>query len=113
VSPVGQTADGWWEVGVRRTIPLDRTSAWTVLRALLDAEDAVLGVRSETPGHVLRARYQLAGWAEPSTLQLRVLPAATGTTLAVHHELLPDSKAREAMRQQWTSALEQLVDDTA
>lgn len=109
MSPTGQTADGWWEVGVRCTLPLGLASAWTTLRALLDDDDAVRSIRSETPGRVLRASYQPAGWPDPSTLQLRVLPAATGTTLAVHHEHLPDSEAREAMRQHWAAALERLA----
>jgi len=30
-----------WEVGVRRTLPLDPASAWTVLRSLLDDDEAV------------------------------------------------------------------------
>jgi len=113
VTPTGQTADGWWEVGVRRTVPVDRASAWTALRALLD-DAAVRGVRPETPGTALRAAYQPADWDAPSTLQLRVLKAASGTKLAVHHEHLPDAHTREEMRQHWTSsALQRLVDDTA
>ncbi len=113
MSPTGQTADGWWEVGVRRTLPLDQASAWTLLRALLDDDAAVRGVRSETPGVVVRATYQPTGWDDPSTLQLRVLSAATGSTLAIHHEHLPDAETREAMRQHWTSTLQRLIDSTA
>jgi hypothetical protein len=112
MSPTGQTADGWWQVGVRRTAALDGDAAWTLLRTLLE-DRAVRGVRSETPGRVLRAIYQPAGWAAPSTLQLRVMPAATGTTLAVHHEHLPDAEAREAMRRHWTDVLERLIEDAA
>lgn len=92
MTPTGQTADGWWEIGVRRTAALDNDSAWRLLRTL--AEDDDVSVRSETPGTVLRATYQPAGWADPSTLQLRVLSAATGSTLAVHHEHLPDEQTR-------------------
>jgi hypothetical protein len=108
MSPIGQAADGTWEVGVRRTLPLDAETAWTVLRRLLDEDEHVRGVRSETPGKVVRAAYQPAEWPSPSTLQLRVLPAPTGTTLAVHHERLPSAEAREAMRRHWTEALERV-----
>jgi hypothetical protein len=107
MSPTGQTADGTWEVGVRRTLPLDPETAWTVLRTLLDDEH-VRGVRSETPGRVVRATYQPPEWEHPSTLQLRVLPAATGSTLAIHHERLPSADAREALCRRWTEALERL-----
>jgi hypothetical protein len=108
MSPTGQTADGTWEVGVRRTLPLDADTAWTALRRLLDEDEHVREVRSETPGKVVRAAYRRPGWASPSTLQLRVLGAATGTTLAIHHERLPSAEAREEMRRRWTQALERL-----
>ena len=97
---------------MRRTIALHRNEAWKLLRALLDSDEAVRVIRSETPGRVLRAVYQPADWPSPSTLQLRVLPAATGTTLAVHHEHLPDAEARETMRRHWTAALERLIGDS-
>lgn len=112
MSPAGQTADGWWEVGVRRTLPLDLTSAWAALRALLEDDGAVRSIRSETPRSVVRATYQPEGWTNPSTLQLRVLSVPTGSTLAIHHEHLPDSDAREAMRQHWTMNLQRIVDST-
>lgn len=109
MSPTGQTADGSWEVGVRRTAALDRELAWTLLRSLLDGDEAIRGIRSETRGNVVRVTYQPADWAAPSTLQLRTLPTTTGTTLAVHHERLPDERARETMREHWTNALERLI----
>lgn len=113
MNPTGQTADGTWEVGVRRTIPVDQDTAWTLLTALLHEQPAVTGVRSETPGEVLRADYQPADWAQPSTLQLRAVPAAGGTTLAIHHERLADATTREAMRQHWADALQRVIDGGA
>lgn len=111
MTSTGQTADGTWEIGVRRTAPLEPHAAWQWLRGLLDADAAVGNIRSETPGEVVRASYQPAGWTTSSILQLRVIPAASGTTLAVHHERLPDGGAREAMRQHWTNVLDRLVED--
>lgn len=123
MSPTGRTADGTWQVGVRRTLALDPARAWTLLPSLLGPEDAVLSpgrsfttpdgvactVRTVTPGTVARLSWRPPGWPEPATLQLRVIPAATGTTLAVHHERLPDAAAREALRERWTAALEALA----
>lgn len=123
MTPTGQTADGTWEVGVRRTLALDPEQAWALLPALLGAPGAALepghafttpdgvacAVRTVTPGEVARLSWQPDGCAQPSTLQLRVIPAATGTTVAVHHERLPDAAAREALRERWTAALEGLV----
>jgi len=111
MTTTGQTADGSWEVGVRRTIARGRDEAWTLLRTLVDDAEAIRGIRSETPGQVLRATYQPGGWVAPSTLQLRVVAAATGTTLAIHHERLPDAATREAMRRHWTEALDRLLAD--
>ena len=58
---------------------------------------------------MVRAAYRKAGWDKDATLQLRVLPTATGTTLAVHLEGMPDAAARGEMRARWTATLERLV----
>ncbi len=110
MSPTGRTADGTWQFGVRRTIPLDPAGAWARLDALLERDDAVGETRSETPGVVRRLTYQMPGWPAPATLQLRVMPTATGSTLAVHLEQLPDAAARDAMRDRWKDALEGLAE---
>lgn len=111
--PVGQTADGQWEVGVRRTVAVDIETAWTRLRSLLEDHDAVRAIRSETRGEVVRASDRPRSWSEPSTLQLRVLPADSGTSMASRHEHLPSAAAREAMRERWTVALDRLTRGTA
>lgn len=54
---------------------------------------------------MLRATYHPPEWDGPATLQLRAIPARTGTTLAVHLEGMPGADAREAMRRRWTDAL--------
>lgn len=107
-SPVGQIADGSWEIGVRRTFPVDRAEAWALVSALLEDDPAVGEVRSVTPEKVIRVNYQPAEWTQGSTLQLRVMPAVTGTTVAIHHEGLADAAARETMRRHWTAALERM-----
>jgi hypothetical protein len=53
-------------------------------------------------------RWQPKDWTMPSTLQLRVLPAKTGTTISIHHEWLQDAEQREAMRVHWTNILDTL-----
>jgi hypothetical protein len=110
MSPTGQTADGTWEIGVRRTLDVSPEEAWLRLPELLAGDDAVGEQRSVTEGVVTRYAYRPAGWAHDSTLQLRVLPAAGGrATVAVHHERLPDAAAREEMRRHWTAAVEALA----
>jgi hypothetical protein len=110
MTPTGQTADGTWEVGVRRTLDIPPEQAWRRLPELLAGDDAVVEQRSVTEGVVARYAYRRPGWAHDTTLQLRVLPAADGrATVAVHHERLPDAAAREEMRRRWTAAIEALA----
>lgn len=118
----GQRADGLWQLGVRRTAPLPLDLVW---QALVDDPGALLGVdvrlevgataetdrldvrvRSLTPRVVTRLAWQEDGWAIASTLQLRVLPAATGTTVSLAHEALPDEAARLRLLPLWTERLE-------
>jgi hypothetical protein len=107
MSPPGQTADGTWEVGVRRTFPgVDVDEAWRIGLALVEGDPATGAARSRTDGEVARFVYRAPEWARDSTLQLRVLESATGATIAVHHEGLPDAAAREQMRERWTAALD-------
>lgn len=128
----GRTADGTWELGVRRTTPLTAEVVW---QRLVDTPGALLGVpvvlekdadgaadgvtwrvRSLTPRLVTRLSWLESGWTRPSTLQLRVIPAETGTTLALHQEGLPDEEARVRLLARWTARLEswlERLDSTA
>jgi hypothetical protein len=108
MNAIGRTADGTWEVGVRRTFPLAVAEAWELLPSLLKDDPAVGATRSSTPNKVMRLSYRGDGWERDSTLQLRVIAVASGVTIAIHHEGLPDAARREAMRQRWTAALETL-----
>ncbi len=128
MTPVGQTADGKWQLGVRRTFPLEPNEAWvmlaspTALRTLLGADGAVLEagrtftdgehtqceVRSVTPNQVARISWRPPGWEATSVLQLRIISAATGTTIAIHHEGLPDQPSRQRLLERWTAALDRL-----
>jgi uncharacterized protein YndB with AHSA1/START domain len=126
--PVGQTTSQGWQVGVRRTLPVSEQQAWQMMLAVLglaavtssehepfargatvETDDGTrIEVRSCTPNSLLRMRWQPKDWTMPSTLQLRVLPAKTGTTISIHHEWLQDAEQREAMRVHWTNILDTL-----
>jgi uncharacterized protein YndB with AHSA1/START domain len=125
---VGQTTSQGWQVGVRRTLPVSEQQAWQMMLdvlglaavtssehepfargAIVETDDGTrIEVRSCTPGSLLRMRWQPKTWTTPSTLQLRVLPAKTGTTISIHHEWLQDAEQREAMRIHWTDILDTL-----
>ena len=118
----GLTKDGTWQLGVRRTAPVALDFVW---QSLVDDPAALLGVpirlepgaggeadgievrvRSLTPRVVTRMSWLEPGWVRPSSLQLRVLPAATGTAVSIAHEGLPDEAARLRLLPLWTARLE-------
>ncbi|MFC4785973.1 hypothetical protein ACT8ZV_15960 [Nocardioides sp. MAHUQ-72] len=118
----GRRADGLWQLGVRRTAPLPLDFVWESLvadpAALLgvpvrlevgaegQADGVDVRVRSLTPRVVTRLAWCEEDWVGASTLQLRVLPAATGTTVSIAHEALPDEAARARLLPVWTDRLE-------
>lgn len=126
---VGQTADGGFQIGVRKTIPVDPAEAWRRLvspqgvRAWLGngtlpleakstyrTRDGAEGeMRVVKPGAQLRLTYRPEGWDSPSTIQVRILPAATGTTVSFHEERLPAAAERERRKAHFAAALDMLA----
>ena len=127
---VGATKDVGWQLGVRRTAPgVPLEAAWRFLVG--DAGRAVwLGgaALAPEPGAPWRAADGTAGklrswaqqrrvrltWRAPgadheTTLQLSVLPAAGGTTIALHQERLSGPDERERLLAHWTGVVEELV----
>lgn len=107
----GQTKDAGWQVGARRTLPLDLYEAWDLLTlppwltrwsglTALEAGDS--SVRSLTARRVVRVR------TPQSLVQLRLLPATSGTTVAFHEEHLPDEPARSQRKNHWAQLLNDL-----
>ncbi len=108
----GQTKDAGWQVGARRTLLLELDEAWGLLTSspwlhrwsgLAALEDGDSSVRSLTAQRVVRVR------TPQSLVQLRLLPAASGTTVAFHEDHLPDEHARNRRKDHWA----QLLDDLA
>jgi len=107
----GKTQNAGWQVGARRTLPLTLAQAWDLLTSQpwlhrwsglvnLDPDDPA--VHSMTAQRVIRVRTPY------SLVQLRVQPAATGTTIAFHEEHLPDEQARDLRKDHWARALDAL-----
>jgi uncharacterized protein YndB with AHSA1/START domain len=126
---LGQTSDGGFEIGVRRTLPIAHDDAWRLvfspegLRTWLgDAPaltlekgaeyrtgDGAAGeVRAAKPGSHVRLTWQLPGWARPSTIQVHVIPAGERTTIAFHQERMPAAADRDARRAHFQAALDAL-----
>jgi uncharacterized protein YndB with AHSA1/START domain len=126
----GQTKSNGWEVGVRRTLPISADRAWELI-ATPPGLDVWLGtdsdmrfekglsyrtidgtrgeIRTAEEGRLIRLTWQPLEMSNPSTLQIRVVPVRSGTTISFHHERLGDAEAREAMRIRWSQALDALT----
>lgn len=126
---VGQTKDTGFQIGVRRTLPLDHEDAWNLLLsprgqaiwlgagstvafergATFRREDGTTGeVRVVSPLSHLRMTWQPPGWERASTIQVRVLPNGARTTIAFHQEHLPGPAEREERRAFFEAALNHL-----
>jgi len=119
----GKTASAGFQAGVRRTWSIALEDAWQWLvspegmRVWLGADlqdRASEGLAFETKDGVngefrvvhervnVRLRWRKPEWERPSTVQVRVIEAASGrTTFSFHQEQLPDAEAREAMKRHW------------
>lgn len=128
-SEVGKTADAGYQIGVRRTLPCSEEAIWGLLLApegmaiwlggpIALAEgvryslaDGTTGeVRVYTPWSHFRITWQPVGWAQPSLIQVRVIPTKSGTALSFHQERLRDGKARAEMKTRWEGVIDALTE---
>jgi uncharacterized protein YndB with AHSA1/START domain len=135
---VGQTADGGFQVGVRRSVAASPAAAWRLVTSRPDlwlgegasvafeegaryevppaagAPGASGVVRVVRPGERLRMTWRPEAWTAPATLQLTFTESRPGTTaITVHLERLPDADAREVLRQRFRAALERVAEAVA
>ena len=126
-SEVGRTAAAGWQIGVRRTVAAEPDAVWALLCApegmriwlggaialvaggAYRLDDGTEGeVRVVEPGSHARLTWRPPGWGRASVVQVRVIPAASGATIAFHQEHLPDAASRELMRARWSHAIDAL-----
>lgn len=127
-TPVGKTKTQGWEIGVRRTFPINVDEAWELLMTSpgldywlgdveinfkkgvrYETQDGTEGeIRSYTEGSLIRMTWQPPQWDFASTLQIRVIAAKKGATISIHHEKLEDGDQREKMRHHWSSVLDKM-----
>ena len=126
----GLTKDVGWELGVRRTVsaPVDEVWEYFVVDGLTTwlgnttlplhkgetylTADGVKGeIRSRTDQLRLRLTWQPDDWDHDSTLQITLMPAASGTTIGLHHDRLASKEERTRMLEHWHAVLDRVVDD--
>lgn len=125
---VGKTADAGYQIGVRRTVPVAEEHLWERLLspegtavwlggaaevkegALFSFPDGVSGeIRVYKPGSHIRLTWHRPGWEAPSYVQVRVIPARTGTTLSFHQDHLAGPTDRAAMKEHWEATISRLL----
>jgi uncharacterized protein YndB with AHSA1/START domain len=131
---VGQTQSVGFQIGIRRTFPLNVEAAWALInspagvcawlgeiKAPIELEDNFM-TRSGEHGQIsvykenshIRLTWKLDNWSKASTIQVRVIPNKDKTTIAFHQENLPGPKEREERHLHFKNALdklEQLISD--
>ncbi|OBZ14923.1 ATPase [Bacillus sp. FJAT-27264] len=124
---VGQTSSAGFQIGVRRTLPISADQAWAFLtspegaklwlgstpplefaiRESFAASEGITGqFKVVKPQQQLQLRWQKPEWERPSTLQIRLLPAKSGTTISFHQEQLDHPGTREEMKLHWEAVLD-------
>jgi uncharacterized protein YndB with AHSA1/START domain len=125
---VGKTADAGYQIGVRRTVPVSEERVWARLlssaglQIWLGGDSSVdegtrfafpSGISGEVrvykPWSHLRLTWRKPEWDAPSVLQVRVIPARTGTTLSFHQDHLRGPAERTAMKVHWERVIEDLA----
>ena len=127
---IGQTADGNFQIGVQRTLPLPADQAWNMLTqepgrtiwlgpsddvqfvtgAQYSTSQGTRGeIRSLSPGERVRLTWHHPNLARPSTLQIYVAPSGEKASVRFHQERLSSPEERDKMRQRWKDVLEELL----
>jgi len=123
----GLTKDAGFQMGIRRVIPVAPADAWDFIFSeegvamwfgkVKEWEGVVLNepfksagghegvLKVVKPYSHLRMRFKKKGWDHQTTLQIRVLKAKGGTTLAFHHDHLAGVEERKAMLSHWQKVL--------
>lgn len=125
---IGQTRTSGFQVGVRRTFPIDITSAWTLItspaglaiwlgkiKAPINYDDN-FSTHSGEHGAIkvyqenshIRLTWKPDDWSKASTIQVRVIPNGENTTISFHQENLPGPKEREQRHKHFQKSLDKL-----
>ncbi|MBN1949870.1 MAG: hypothetical protein JW801_01625 [Bacteroidales bacterium] len=127
---IGQTKSAGYQVGVRRTVHVPLEETWNFLISKdglelwlgtheLDKWETGIGFVSAdgVSGSVrvfkvfshIRLSCKMSEWQNESVLQLRTIPAKTGTTISFHQEQLSDATQRKMMKEHWEGILVQVL----
>jgi len=125
---VGQTQSVGFQIGVRKTFPINLESAWALItspsglaawlgeiKAPMNLDDNFT-TRTGEHGKIkiykenshIRLTWKPDKWSKASTIQVRVIPSKENTTIAFHQENLPGPREREERHLHFKNALDKL-----
>ncbi|WP_111765903.1 SRPBCC domain-containing protein [Nakamurella deserti] len=132
---VGHTRDAGWEVGVSAVLDIAPDALWGWLTGSglahwlgetggpLPHDAGATGrtatggrfeIRSVRDGEKIRLRWEPAGGAGMTVVQVSVRAASRGRArLGFHEERLPDARAREHRREHWRGVISAIAADIA
>ena len=88
--PTDLTMGFGYQVGVRRTLPLEADEAWMLVKS-----------------HSRVTRHP-EGWPRASTIRVRALDKGDNSVVAFHSEHLPDTAERESRRAHFAAVLDDM-----
>lgn len=123
--PVGLTKDSGWQFGLRKTFPYTQDYLWDflfsdrglriwlgelkdalVLKQPFETKAGITGlVRVLAPYSHIRMNWKKKGWANTSTVQVRVMGNPDRATVSFHQEKLADEAQREEMKTYWNEKM--------
>jgi len=125
---VGQTKTVGFQIGVRKTFPINIETAWALvtspagltawlgeIKAPMNLDDN-FSTRTGEHGEIkvykenshIRLTWKPERWSKTSTIQVRVIAQNDKTTIAFHQENLPGPKEREERYMHFKNALDKL-----
>jgi uncharacterized protein YndB with AHSA1/START domain len=123
--PTGLSKDAGWEIGVSKTVAVDRERTWAFLTSdegvalwlgpgaeikgprgtPYRTDQGITGeIRSFRPLDRVRLTWRPPGWDHDSTLQVAVT-GGRRTSIRFHQERMASKDEREEMRDHWRSVL--------
>ncbi|MEQ8808520.1 MAG: ATPase [Imperialibacter sp.] len=131
-TPVGLTKDAGFQIGVRKTLPVEAARLWAFLLSgegvrlwFGDVSELPFQVSVNSPegmeglvttlkeGSHLRMKWKKPGWEHFSMLQIRVIPAGKKSTISFHQDQLISESQRAEMKTHWAVVIDKVGDRIA
>ena len=129
MKPVGQTKDGTFQFGLRKTFPQKHKEVWDFMfskKGLLiwlgEIDLDQLEIKKEfvlsnglsgkintfKPYSHIRMVWKNKNWKNDAHLQVRIYPSKEKTVISFAHEKLKDHQQREEVKKHWNDIMDEL-----